>query len=123
LEFRSVEHAYQAARTPVLAERLKIQHVAAPGIAKRMGRRVTPRLDWAEVKVGIMRDLLHQKFTQVTLHNLLLSTGDAELVEGNTWDDTFWGVCNGVGQNHLGKLIMEIRAEARAAPSAKVVTW
>jgi predicted NAD-dependent protein-ADP-ribosyltransferase YbiA (DUF1768 family) len=43
----------------------------------------------------------------------LLETGDAELVEGNWWDDTFWGVCNGVGQNNLGKILMDTRRELR----------
>jgi predicted NAD-dependent protein-ADP-ribosyltransferase YbiA (DUF1768 family) len=32
-----------------------------------------------------------------------------ELIEGNWWGDTYWGVCNGVGENHLGKLLMKIR--------------
>ena len=44
------------------------------------------------------------------LHKLL-TTGDAKIVEGNTWGDTFWGVCGGVGENHLGKVLMRIRAE------------
>jgi predicted NAD-dependent protein-ADP-ribosyltransferase YbiA (DUF1768 family) len=42
---------------------------------------------------------------------MLKATGDEELVEGNWWNDTFWGVCNGVGENNLGKLLMKIRAE------------
>jgi hypothetical protein len=44
---------------------------------------------------------------------LLLATGDMELIEDNDWDDTYWGVCNGAGENNLGKLLMKIRAEAR----------
>ena len=40
-----------------------------------------------------------------------MATGDAELVEGNTWNDTYWGVCNGVGHNHLGKILMQVRQE------------
>ena len=41
----------------------------------------------------------------------LIDTGDIELVEVNSWGDTFYGVCNGVGENHLGKLLMKIRKE------------
>ena len=41
----------------------------------------------------------------------LLKTRDTELVEGNTWGDIYWGVCNGVGENHLGKILMRIRSE------------
>ena len=44
----------------------------------------------------------------------LLNTGDAELVEGNHWGDRYWGVCDGEGQNKLGKLLMQVRGELRA---------
>jgi hypothetical protein len=47
------------------------------------------------------------------LKQLLLATGDKELIEGNTWGDTFWGVCNGIGQNHLGKILMAKRTELK----------
>ena len=57
-----------------------------------------------------MRDLLAQKFAVHTqLAQMLLLTGDALLVEGNTWNDTFWGVCAGVGHNNLGLLLMQQR--------------
>ncbi len=60
-----------------------------------------------------MELVLRQKFSHPGLLALLLATGDMELVEDNDWDDTYWGVCNGVGENNLGKLLMKIRAEAR----------
>lgn len=44
---------------------------------------------------------------------MLLKTGDEELVEGNTWGDTFWGVCKGKGRNELGKILMKVREEFR----------
>jgi N-glycosidase YbiA len=78
------------------------------------GKRVALRSDWEVVKVGIMEQCLRSKFAGSELRSLLLSTGDAELVEGNTWNDRFWGVCRGKGQNHLGKLLMRIRSELRA---------
>uniref|UniRef100_UPI00345E83CD NADAR domain-containing protein n=1 Tax=uncultured Duncaniella sp. TaxID=2768039 RepID=UPI00345E83CD len=43
----------------------------------------------------------------------LIATGDAELVEGNYWHDTVWGVCDGVGENHLGKILMRVREELK----------
>jgi len=43
------------------------------------------------------------------LGDQLLATGDVELIEGNTWHDTEWGVCNGIGKNKLGKILMRIR--------------
>ena len=42
-------------------------------------------------------------------HANLLATGKATLVEGNSWGDTFWGVCRGKGKNMLGKILMRVR--------------
>jgi N-glycosidase YbiA len=75
------------------------------------------RIDWLEVRVGIMREILHAKVEQHEyVRRKLLATGDRELVE-NSWRDSFWGRGpNRDGQNMLGKLWMEIRAELRSKP-------
>ncbi len=57
-----------------------------------------------------MAGLLVQKFQHPELAALLRATDDAELIEGNTWGDTFWGVCKGKGANNLGRMLMEIRS-------------
>ena len=77
------------------------------------------RTDWDEVKVGVMRDLLRAKVAQHEyVRRKLLDTGDRELVE-NSWRDDFWGWGpNQDGQNMLGKLWMEVRAELRAWAAA-----
>lgn len=112
--YPTVEHAYQAAKT-LNPEFRKAIAYATTGEAKRMGRQVPMRPDWDSIKIDVMRDLLRQKFTEEPeLRELLLATGDAELIEGNTWGDYFWGVCNGEGQNNLGKLLMEIRDGLRS---------
>lgn len=111
LVYPSVEHAYQAAKTVDPVERAQVRNAGSASIAKRLGRRVTQRPDWAETRVEIMHNLVKQKFSDPALLQLLLSTGDAELVEGNEWGDTFWGVCRGQGQNQLGKLLMLVRRE------------
>lgn len=109
--YPSVEHAYQAAKTLDHGERL-LFCAGSPGEAKRNGRKVTMREDWDEVKLGVMRDLVRQKFVlSGPLGDKLLDTGDAHIEEGNHWGDTFWGVCRGRGQNHLGKIIMSVREE------------
>lgn len=105
-----VEHHYQAAKATSDEDRKWILSAATPGEAKRRGRKIKVRPDWDDVKVKVMNDLLHIKFIDPDLRNKLIATGDAELIEGNTWGDTFWGVCNGVGQNMLGKLLMQHRA-------------
>lgn len=110
--YTSVEHAFQAAKTLDPVEKIKVQICPTPGMAKRIGKNVTLRTDWEQVKVSIMLELLRQKFSVIP--KILLSTEDQELVEGNTWNDHFWGVCNGMGENMLGKLLMQVRGELRA---------
>jgi ribA/ribD-fused uncharacterized protein len=116
--YASVEHAYQAAKTLDLKQREKFCFLGVtPARAKKMGRSLKLRPDWEEVKIGIMRELLMQKFSPSIPKRKLLSTFQAELIEGNYWHDTFWGVCMGkcdfphapLGENWLGKLLMEVR--------------
>lgn len=111
-KYKTVEHAYQAAKTSDPTMRAKIAKAATPGDAKRLGRQVALRDDWEEVKVATMRYLLWQKFSvSGPNRSRLLGSSPAELIEGNTWGDTFWGVCNGVGENWLGRLLMETRQQ------------
>jgi len=123
--FPTVEHAYQAAKSLAPAEREKIRCASTPDLARKMGRKLTPRPDWPEVKVGVMRDLVRQKFERhPDLQKLLLATGDVDLVEGNTWHDNFWGDCRCPrcqalsGENRLGRILMEVRQQLRTAGSA-----
>lgn len=117
LDFSSVEHAYQAAKTTNHDKRLAIRAAAYPAEAKRMGQSFMLRRDWDEVRVPVMAGLLVQKFAPGSeLAAQLLATGEVPIVEGNTWGDTFWGVCvrTGQGDNTLGKLLMKIRESLRA---------
>ena len=119
-QYKTTEHAYQAAKTLDKEERKLVQRCETPGQAKRMGQKVTKRDDWEEIKYSVMHDLVRQKFRknkQLGLH--LLTTDDRELIEGNTWNDTYWGVCRGVGQNNLGKILMDIRAELKSEALCK----
>ena len=118
--FPTVEHAFQACKVEPgqganiwLMQVEVIRSVSSPGRAKRLGRRVMLRPNWEEIKIGTMFFLLDQKFRDESFCHLLLCTGERELIEGNKWGDTFWGVCDGEGENHLGRLLMEIRADRR----------
>ena len=112
IEYPTVEHAFQAAKTDDRASKLTVAAAPSPGAAKRIGRKVPLRADWEEVKTDIMRTLVRLKFsTHQELRERLLATGETELIEGNTWNDTFWGVCKGKGRNWLGKILMEVRKE------------
>ena len=79
--------------------------------AKKLGRTLLVRADWDVVKDEIMYKVLLAKFADVDLELKLLRTYPQHIEEGNTWNDTYWGVCNGKGQNKLGKLLMRIRDE------------
>ena len=109
LIYLSTENAYQAAK--MHPDNRKFFIACTPGEAKRMARKMPTLPNWHANRIPIMRGLLQQKFAPYTvLADMLRLTGDIEIIEGNTWGDTFWGVCNGKGENNLGKLIMEQRA-------------
>lgn len=108
--YPNAEAAFQAQKTLDVEERHKFSMLKNPVQAKRLGRKVKLRDDWEEVKLEIMTEIVSQKFLQHPhLIEMLLQTGDEELVEGNKWGDRFWGVCKGKGENHLGKILMKIR--------------
>jgi ribA/ribD-fused uncharacterized protein len=112
--YQTVEHAYQAQKTTDKRLQQDIRWQPGPAQAKKLARAVPLRADWEEVKIPIMRALLKEKFSQEPEKSILLSTGDRELIEGNWWNDRFWGQCPvGTGQNWLGRLLMELRGELR----------
>jgi len=77
-----------------------------------MGAKLILRVDWDIVRLEIMEDLVRYKFTNHPgLTKLLLDTGDAEIIECNTWNDIFWGTYKGCGDNHMGKILMKVREE------------
>ncbi len=110
--YPSTENAYQAAKTMSSIERKPFETIT-PAEAKKLGRRVKCGRDWGVAKLQIMEDLNRQKFSSEPFRSTLLATGDQWIEEGNTWGDTFWGVCNSWGENNLGKLIMRIRRELK----------
>lgn len=109
--FPSVEHAYQAFKTDDKVWFNRIRNAKSPGVAKRMGKQCPIRKDWESVKFDIMRECVFAKFSQhEDLKEKLLQT-KGKLEEGNTWGDKVWGVVSGVGQNWLGRILMDIRSE------------
>lgn len=111
--YPTVEHAFQAQKTFDKEEQQRISECSSPSNAKWAGRQVRLRPDWDIVKDDIMLACLRYKFQNPVLSQLLLDTGDATLIEGNTWNDTYWGICNGIGKNMLGKLLMQVRSEVK----------
>ena len=114
-QYPTLEHAYQAAKTEIEIDRVEIALAPTPGAAKRMGRELLLRPNWDRYwKARIMRELVRQKFSEYFLARKLEETFPAKLIEGNYWGDTYWGVCNGVGKNKLGKILMQVREEVMA---------
>ncbi len=110
-KYDTAEHAYQSAKALRMNDGKYVACAIGPGQAKFRGRRVEMRSDWEEVKDGVMLDIMRAKFSDPKLKKMLLETGDAELIEGNFWQDKYWGVCDGEGLNKLGKILMQVRNE------------
>ncbi|GAB4205248.1 MAG: NADAR family protein [Roseiflexaceae bacterium] len=111
------EHYFQAQKFPGTEHEEAIRLAKTPNQAARMGReRNRPlRRDWEQVKDGVMLDALRAKFrTHDDIRQILLDTGDEELIE-NAPNDYYWGIgADGSGKNMLGKLLMQLRDELRA---------
>lgn len=123
--FATSEHAYQAGKARKSAVRQWLMAAPSPALLAMAAHGlyywdVAP--GWSTTKFDRMRAVLRAKFTQhADLGALLLSTGDARLVESATIDNEvnrLWGEVNGVGRNMLGALLMELRAELRAGRGA-----
>jgi ribA/ribD-fused uncharacterized protein len=112
----SVEHAFQASKAKSHAAHLWVSEAYSCAEAKRRGSAITLREDWENVKLAIMKECVLSKFSlNRDLRDSLLETGDEQLIEGNSWGDRYWGVSNAddQGQNHLGRILMEVRNELR----------
>jgi ribA/ribD-fused uncharacterized protein len=109
--YPSTENAFMAAKTLDRDERLQFVHIS-PKEAKALGRTIKLRPDWNKVRVEVMYAVIFDKFYRNKgIRRWLLDTGDKLLVEGNHWNDKFWGVCEGEGENMLGKILMQIRED------------
>lgn len=117
-EYQNSEAAYQAAKTINIDERLQFKHMTGAQ-AKKAGRRINLRSDWDFVKLEVMELVLRAKFmTHGELANKLRNTGSRDIIELNTWGDTYWGQVRNkqgilTGSNILGKLLMNIRDDIK----------
>ena len=123
--FPTAEHAYQAGKAAKPAVREWILSAPSPALVAMAAHGlytwdIVPM--WSKIKFERMRGVLRAKFSQhPALRDLLLSTGDARIVEVGTTDtpvNRLWGEVNGKGKNMLGVLLMEVRDELRQAHAA-----
>jgi ribA/ribD-fused uncharacterized protein len=84
--------------------------------AKALGRKIKLREDWLDIRENVMEYLVRLKFKHPALRIMLIRTAGADLIEGNYWNDRFWGVDlrSGIGENKLGKILMKVREEVIA---------
>lgn len=123
--YYTVEHAYQAAKLKDSKLRNEVRLKDSPGGAKNFVRELLDtdpslRVDnWELISLDTMEFLLRQKFSGNLFSKRLEATQDRPLVEGNSWHDNFYGMCKCsackplIKCNHLGKLLMQIRADNR----------
>lgn len=114
LEVDNIETAYQAGKV----EDVSIFDGLTGKQSKKKNHKIVMSVEdftkWNhELKFKLMERLLRMKFSIPELKEMLLSTGDEQLIEGNYWHDICWGVCEGIGENHLGKMLMKIREELK----------
>lgn len=110
----TVEHFYQANKTLDSEEKVKVLAALTPNIAKKLGKQLTLRPDWEEVKYDIMYAGVKEKFTRHNnLKHLLLRTGNKQIIEWTWWGDKIWGMCSKTekGCNALGKILQMVRSE------------
>lgn len=110
--YKSSEAAYQAQKTTNIKARYIFSKLDARE-SKTLGKIINIRPDWDDVKLEVMEEICRIKFNLPQFKAKLIDTGEMEILESNHWGDKFWGVCDGVGENHLGKIIMKIREEIR----------
>lgn len=129
INYPSVEHYYVALKANTLQFldgkyytapdfRELIAKVPLPQDVKKIGQRVKLRGDWNEKKYNFMLQGIRQKFSDEKLAELLIDTGELEIIESNWWHDNYWGRCScpkckDMGQNNLGKIIMQVRLELK----------
>ncbi|MDQ2701847.1 MAG: NADAR family protein [Pseudomonadota bacterium] len=124
--YPTAEHAYQAGKARKPEVRAWLMSAPSPALLAMAAHGlyywdITP--GWSTTKFDRMKRILRAKFTQFEdLKALLLSTGTARLVETATVDspvNRLWGEVNGVGQNKLGTLLMEVRTELQTAEDCR----
>lgn len=106
--YPSAENAFQAAKCINTADK-EIFKTCTPVQAKQLGRKIQLRPDWDKERVHIMLHIVYNKFSQNNKLKQKLLNVTEPIVEENTWNDKFWGVCNNVGQNMLGRILTFVR--------------
>lgn len=107
--YKTAQHLVSALMTTDKTMREKIRQAPGPAEAIKLAKSLVPRPDWEKIKIDVMKEVMKRKFQLPDLRAKLITTKGRELINANTYHDTFWGVCNGEGDNWLGRIIQEVR--------------
>lgn len=119
IEYQNAEAAYQAQKQVLVDASISLNNFKTmKGIdAKRYANnniKMSPEQirHWNNIRDTVMYEIVKAKFSQSQyLRWRLLQTKDLDIIEENWWHDTYWGVCHGIGENKLGKILMQVRSE------------
>lgn len=109
--WKTAEHWYQAIKVEEEKDFVQIRDCDSPKTAKELGNTCKRWGYWHVIKLHYMEMILKRKFSIPKLADKLLSTKEIYLENCNNDNDVFWGTVNGIGENHLGKILMKIREE------------
>lgn len=102
--YPSSENLYQALKCKYIKDRELFQNVD-PHKSKRIGKTIEIRYGWDNVRLEAMQLAIDLKFKNIELAEKLINLPDDKIIEFNNWGDRFFGICNGEGLDHLGKIL------------------
>ena len=102
--YPSSENLYQALKCKYIKDRELFQNVD-PYKSKRIGKTIEIRYGWDNVRLEAMQLAIDLKFKNIELAEKLINLPDDKIIEFNNWGDRFFGICNGEGLDHLGKIL------------------
>lgn len=111
INYPTLEHAYQAAKVLDRLDKVKISIAETPSRAKRLIRDMQTKPNWNSQSLHTMENLVRIKFLSPSLAYSLMCTGNRSLENHNEYKDSFWGIYEGSGENHLGRILMRVREE------------
>ena len=114
--WKSSEHYFQAMKFESVKYKKIVQNAHTPmeSAIKGRSRKEKIKRNWDKIKDNVMYDAVYAKFSQHSaLQELLLSTGDAKIVEDTTTDNYWGNGADGKGQNRLGTILMRVRKNLR----------
>lgn len=112
MSYKSVEHFFQAMKATNFEDHEAVRNAATPGLAKKIGRKITLRADWEHVKYEVMLVGLRAKFAERVYKQVMIGDRNLMLAEDSP-TDFVWGIRDAdggfTGENLLGKALMEVR--------------